>query len=96
MCGSNDPGIETGIMWGCLEAHFLENGGDFVVPMMWAAAEAVESFAEQPVFVGRVSWVTNRQADHGEFIVREIGLTKCILAVALLEDALVADSLGGE
>ena len=92
----DDPGIETGIMWGWLEAHVLEYGSYFVVPMMRAAAEAVECFAEQPVFVGRVSWVANRWTDNGEFIVGEIGLTKCILAVALLKDSLVADSLGGE
>jgi hypothetical protein len=80
----DDPRIETGIMRGCLEAHFLENGSDFVVPMMRTAAEAVESLAEQPVFVGGVPRVTNRLTDNGEFIVRKIGLTKCIFAVALL------------
>jgi len=46
-----DPRIEARIVWRGLEAHILEYSSDFVVPMMGATAEAVESLAEQPIFV---------------------------------------------
>ena len=41
-------------------------------------------------------WIANRRADDGGFILWQDGIAKSILAITLLEDALVRDGLGRE
>ena len=42
-CGrSNDAVVQTGIVWRQLEAHPLQDCCDFVVPVVWGAAETIK------------------------------------------------------
>ena len=88
---SNDARVKARVVRGGLEAHILEDSSDCVVPMMGATAEAIESRAEQPIFVGGMPRVTNGRTDDGEFVIREVGLTKRVFTVALMKDAFVAN-----
>ena len=81
----DDALVKAMVMRRGLKAHFLENGCGLVVPMEGAATEPIKSFAKKPVLVRGVPWVADRRPYNGEFVIREVHLTKCILAVALPE-----------
>ena len=49
-----------------------------------------------PILILVVCWVAHRWADGDSFIVGQSSIAKCIFAVALLEDALIANRLGDE
>ena len=58
--------------------------------------EAIESLVEQPILVVVEGGITHWWADDSHFVVREDGIAEGVFAVALLKDALVANSLGRE
>ena len=79
-----------------LEVHFGEYFCDRVVPMMRGATEAVERLVEEPEFVFVVGGVADRWVYDHALVIRESGIAEGVFAVALLEDAAVADGLGSE
>ena len=67
------------------EANAGEDQPNLVVPVSGTAAEAMQSFLEEPVFVFASAGVSNGGFRDSGFVVRENALTKCIFAVTLLE-----------
>ena len=79
-------------MWRRLEVHFLEDGGNHVVPMFWRAAEAVESFIKEPELVFVVSRIAYWRTNDHSLVVREFSIAEGVFAVALLENTFIANS----
>ena len=73
------------------EADALENRRDLVVPMVGTSAETVQRFLEEPIFVLGGIRVTNRRLYDSDLVVGEDTLTKGVLAIALLEGAMLFD-----
>ena len=73
------------------EPHILKNRGKHVEPVLWAAAEAIKCFVEEPELIFVEGRVTNRRSHDCLFTVRELGVAESILAISLLEDAAFAD-----
>ena len=91
--GIDDAVEETWVVDGCLEAHGGKYFSKCIVPMVWASSQPVECLLEVPILIFIVSWISCRWA-HGEPLVFwEGGIAKCIFAIALLENASVANGL---
>ena len=60
---------------------------NLVVPVSGTAAEAVQSFLKEPIFVFASVGVSNGWFHDSGFVVGKNALTKCIFAVTLLEGA---------
>ena len=69
------------------EADAGKDQPNLVVPVSGTAAEAVQSFLEEPIFVFAGVGVSNGGFHNSDFVVGENALTKCIVAVTLLEGA---------
>ncbi len=67
------------------EADAGEDRPNLVVPVSGTAAEAVQSYLKEPIFVFASVEVSNGWFHASGFIVGESALTKCIFAVTLLE-----------
>ena len=64
--------------------------------MMRRTAKTVQSFLEEPEFILGISGISDRRSNDHTFIIWKVGLAEGILAVSLLKDTLIADSLGSE
>jgi len=73
------------------EADASENRRDLVVPVVETSAETVQHFLEEPIFVLGGIRVADRRLYDSDLVVGEDALTKGILAVALLECAVLFD-----
>jgi hypothetical protein len=60
------------------EADAGEDQPNLVVPVSGTAAEAVQSFLKEPIFVFASVRVTNGEFHNSGFVVKENALTKCI------------------
>ena len=74
------------------EAGALENRRDLVVPVAGTSVEILQRSLEEPIFILGGIRVANRRLYDSDLVVGEDALTKGVLAVALLEGALLLDS----
>jgi hypothetical protein len=93
---AHDAGEEAGVVGRRAKMHVGEDGRDLVVPVPGRSPKAIESSVEKPQFILVVGRVAHRWADHHAFVVGELCLAECILAITLLENAAIADSFGQE
>ena len=74
------------------EADVSENRRDLVVPVAGTSAETVQRFLEEPIFVLGGIRVADWRLYDSDLVVGEDALTKGVLAVALLEGAVLFDA----
>jgi hypothetical protein len=73
------------------EADASENRRDLVVPVAGTSAETVQRFLEEPIFILGGIRVANWRRYDSDLVIKEDALTEGVLAVSLLEGALLFD-----